>query len=295
MERRRLGNSALELGWLGLAPAGHLAHDELAAAIDALCDAGGDLVACRGDDHKLLTNLSTHAVRPGLRLALQSRGTTRGDLLRELDASLETLAVDGIDLWVLQGWAEPWTEIATAAQVAVSSGRVHYVAVAMPEAWQDAIVSMAIAHGPPGANVVALGAPYSLVDRTAEKQVLPAAASLGAGFIAGAPLGHGVLTGKYRHGTPPDSRGATERDGARIRRMLDGPRRQVIDGAVAAAEGLAAPPSSIALAWVRDSPGVSSVIVSARTIHQWRGLLRSDDLQLPGEIRSALDDVSAVC
>ena len=60
-----------------------------------------------------------------------------------------------------------------------------------------------------------------------------------------------------------------------------------------AAEGLDAAPLEVALAWVRDRPGVTAPIVGARTAAQLRGSLTSERLTLPAEIRSALDDVSA--
>ncbi len=60
-----------------------------------------------------------------------------------------------------------------------------------------------------------------------------------------------------------------------------------------AADGLGAAPLEVALAWVRDRPGVTAPIVGARTAAQLRGALAAEDLELPAEIRAALDDVSA--
>ena len=300
MQRRRIGESGLEVGWLGLAPAPLLRHpDELGLAVDALLDAGGDLISVstvaseRSSWSGLADLLTDTGRRRRCRLNVRSDAVTRGTLLSELDGALGTLDVDAVDLWTLTAWADSWEELATAANVALASGRVHYVAVALPHAWQDVLVASAIRSGPPGARVAAIAAPYSLVDRTAETDLMPATRALGAGFIAGAPLGHGILTGKYRHGTPPDSRGASESHGPTIRRLLDGTGRHVVDGVAAAAEGLATSPATVALAWLRDAPDVSAVVASARTIHQWRGLLGSDGVVLPQEIRSALNDVSA--
>ena len=60
-----------------------------------------------------------------------------------------------------------------------------------------------------------------------------------------------------------------------------------------AADGLGSAPLEIALAWVRDAPGISSAIVGARSAAQLRGILRVDEIELPAVVRSALDDVSA--
>jgi len=302
VQRRRLGGSGLEVGWLGLAPDAMLRQPEdLITALDALVDAGGDLVQVTPP---ILTRESeptplAHILRdPGrrrlLRLHLRSSAATRGSLLTQLDTALDALGTDSIDVWTLDTWSTGWHEIASAASVALASGRVHYVGLGMPRTWQDVALAGAIQCGPPGAAVAALSAAYSLLDRAADRDRLPAAQALNAGFIAGAPLAHGVLTGKYRHGTPPDSRGASETHGSTIRAFLEGPRRPVLEGLLAAADGLSTSPASVALAWIRDVPGVSAAVVSARTIHQWRGLLGSDGVVLPHEIRSALDDVSAV-
>lgn len=300
MQRRHLGNTGLDVGWLGLDPTPLTRqHEDLTLAIGELLDAGGNLVQVSGTDVAGVEPSLRGLLRdPGHRrdvcLNVRSAQTTRGDLLRHLDDVLDQVGIDSLDLWTLGGWAEGWDEIATAASVAVASGRAHYVCLALPSAWQSVAIAGAVRCKPPGADVAALAATYSLMDRCAEGDFLPAAHALGAGFIAGAPLAYGVLTGKYRHGTPPDSRGATETHGVTIRQLLDGSRRHVLDGVAAAADGLSTSPSNVALAWVRDTPGVSAVVTSVRTIHQWRGLLGSDGVLLPHEIRSALDDVSAM-
>jgi aryl-alcohol dehydrogenase-like predicted oxidoreductase len=300
VQRRSLGRSGLDVGWLGLDPSSLARqHDDVTLAIGELLDAGGNLIQISGTDVAGVEPSLRDLLRdPGLRrdvcLNVRSAQTTRGDLLRHLDDILDHVGIDSLDLWTLTGWAESWDELATAASVAVASGRAHYVCLALPSAWQNVAVAGAVRCKPPGADAAALAATYSLMERCAESDFLPAAHALGAGFIAGAPLAYGVLTGKYRHGTPPDSRGATETHGAEIRHLLDGSRRHVMDGVAAAADGLSTSPANVALAWVRDAPGVSAVVPSVRTIHQWRGLLGSDGVLLPREIRSALDDVSAM-
>ncbi|HEU0042616.1 MAG TPA: aldo/keto reductase, partial [Jiangellaceae bacterium] len=75
---------------------------------------------------------------------------------------------------------------------------------------------------------------------------------------------------------------------------LDGRSRQVIEAVCTAAEGLAVQPLEVALAWVRDRPGVTAPIVGARTADQLRGVLAVEELTLPDAIRTALDDVSAL-
>jgi aryl-alcohol dehydrogenase-like predicted oxidoreductase len=101
-----------------------------------------------------------------------------------------------------------------------------------------------------------------------------------------------VLTGKYRTGTPADSRAASPHFVSYVEPYLaDGPRR-VVEAVATAAEGLGCAPLEVALAWARDHRGVASAIVGARTAAQLRGLLSAEELELPAEIRQALDDVS---
>jgi aryl-alcohol dehydrogenase-like predicted oxidoreductase len=98
------------------------------------------------------------------------------------------------------------------------------------------------------------------------------------------------LTGKYRHNTPLDSRAA--RTDA-VDRYLNPDAKRVVDALATAAEGLGASALEVALAWVRDRPGVSAAIVGPRTAAQLSASLAAEALSLPAEIRRALDDVSA--
>jgi aryl-alcohol dehydrogenase-like predicted oxidoreductase len=101
-----------------------------------------------------------------------------------------------------------------------------------------------------------------------------------------------VLTGKYRTGVPADSRGASPHLAAWVQPYLDRISSRIVDAVLTAADGLGCAPLEVALAWLRDRPGVSSVLVGARTAAQLRGSLASEDVVLPIEILSALDEVS---
>ena len=122
--------------------------------------------------------------------------------------------------------------------------------------------------------------------------MVPAAIELGLGILPWSPLGRGVLTGKYRTGTPADSRGASEHVAAwwtATARLSSA----VVEAVVTAADGLGWQPLEVALAWVRDQPGVTAPIVGARTAAQLRQALATEDKTLPSELMEALDDVSA--
>jgi aryl-alcohol dehydrogenase-like predicted oxidoreductase len=101
-----------------------------------------------------------------------------------------------------------------------------------------------------------------------------------------------VLTGKYRYGTPADSRGASPHFASFVGSYLNERTGRVVEAVARAAEGLDWSPLEVALTWVRDRPGVTAPIIGARTAAQLRGSLTVEDVVLPPQITAALDDVS---
>jgi len=183
--------------------------------------------------------------------------------------------------------------VLSALDFAVASGRVRYVGVSNFASWQ---LARAATIQNPFFGKVALSSTqseYSLLNRAAESELLPATKEVGVGFIAWSPLGRGVLTGKYRSGTPSDSRGASPHFSAFIAPYLDNRSRAIVDAVCVAAEGLGYSPTEVALSWVRDQPGVASAIVGARTGAQLRGALSVEEIEIPDPVREALDEVSA--
>jgi aryl-alcohol dehydrogenase-like predicted oxidoreductase len=313
MEERLLGRSGLRVSRVGLGTLTwgrdtdeHEAADQLRAFLDV----GGTLLDTaaaygEGDSEELLGSLLGDVVdrrdvvlctKAGL---LDGLGGARVDasartLLRSLDDSLARLRTDHVDLWLAAAWDPlvPLEETLSALDAAVTSGRARYVGVSNYAGWQLATAAtVARASGTP---LVAEQAEYSLLQRDVESDVLPAAEHVGAGLLAWSPLGRGVLTGKYRNGTPADSRAASPHFSAFVRPYLGQGSRRVVEAVVTAADGLGCAPVEVALAWVRDAPGVASAVVGARTAAQLRGSLAAEDVDLPEEIRQALDDVSDV-
>jgi aryl-alcohol dehydrogenase-like predicted oxidoreductase len=99
-----------------------------------------------------------------------------------------------------------------------------------------------------------------------------------------------VLTGKYRGGIPADSRAAAPRPLPLDQRPGAA---GIVEAVATAAEGLASSPVAVALAWLRDRPGITAPVLGARTLGQLTAALAGEALELPEEIRDALDDVSA--
>lgn len=283
----------------------HEAREQL----ESFVDAGGTLVDTAasfgdGDSERVLGELLAKVVsRSDVVIATKAGLTIAGDqpsvdvsrkaLLDQLDGSLSRLNVDNVDLWMTHSWGDnaPLDETLAALEHAVTSGRARYVGIANYAGWQTALAAAKQEHR--GAPLVATEVEYSLVQRAFEDEVAPAVDELGLGVLAWSPLGRGVLTGKYRRGIPADSRAASSHLAAFVEPYLDDRAQHIVDAVCTAADGLGATPLEVALAWVRDRAGIASAIVGARTAGHMSDVLAADDLELPSEIRTALDDVSA--
>jgi aryl-alcohol dehydrogenase-like predicted oxidoreductase len=282
-------------------------EDEAANQLAAFVDAGGTLVDTAdvyadGEGERILGRLlRTSVARKHIVLATKAvarrddgpfgGGASRGALLTALDESLERLGVEHIDLWQLHAWdpSVPIEETLGALDAALSSGKVRYVGVSNYTGWQ-----LATAATSRRARIASTQVEYSLLERGIEREVVPAAEHHGVGLLPWAPLGRGVLTGKYRGSTPVDSRGASPRFGSYVEQHRNDRAARIVEAVVTAADGLGTSPLAVALAWVRDRPGVAAPIVGARDTGQLTGCLAADELTLPPAIRAALDDVSAI-
>jgi aryl-alcohol dehydrogenase-like predicted oxidoreductase len=220
---------------------------------------------------------------------------SRTSLMASLDRSLTRLATDHVDLWQIQVWDTntPLEDTLSALDWAYTSGRARYVGVSNFSGWQSARAITLQEANTAKAPVATLQNEFSLLNRTGEADVLQCSSALNRGFIAWSPLGRGALTGKYRSGIPADSRAATPHFAAFIEPYLDERSRRIVEAVSVAAQGLGYSPLEVALAWVRDFPGVTSAVVGARTGAQLRGILASEEITLPDVVRTALDEISA--
>jgi aryl-alcohol dehydrogenase-like predicted oxidoreductase len=311
MQMRPLGNSGIRVGNLGLGTMTwgrttdeYDARDQLAAFLDA----GGNLVdtadvyADGVSEEMLGTLIQEFECRENVVLATKAVSipnterrfnASRRHLLDSLEKSLRRLDVETIDLWQLHAW-DPFTPIEEtlhAVDSAVESGKVRYVGVSNYSGWQTA--QACTIQQSKGANpIVTTQMEYSLLERGVEREIVPSAKALGIGLLPWSPLGRGVLTGKYRHSIPIDSRGAQPDTSAFVNTYRDERAKRIVDALSTAAEGLGASPAEVALAWLRDRPGVIAPILGARTAQQLVLALGSNELTLPDEIHTALDDVS---
>jgi aryl-alcohol dehydrogenase-like predicted oxidoreductase len=216
-------------------------------------------------------------------------------LIAELDRSLARLGTDFVDIWQIHAWddATPLDDTLSALDYAYTTGRARYVGISNYSGWQIARAATKQQSNSMKAPLTTVQNEYSLLNRDVEVEVLDAAQECGVGFLAWAPLARGVLTGKYRKGVPSDSRGAAPHFAKHIEPYLDSRSARIVEAVAVAAEGLGYSPLEVALAWVRDAPGVTTSLIGARTGAQLRGVLKSEEISLPDIVRSALNDVSA--
>ena len=314
MEKRPVGASGLQVSRLGLGTmtwGRDTDEQEAADQLRLFLDAGGNFIDTAaiygdGDSERVLGGLiDAMAKREDLVIASKSGISIRsGDrkidnsrkaLLAELDRTLTRLETDYLDIWQVNAWDEdvPLEETLGAFDSAVSSGKVRYVGIANFSGWQTA---RAVTLQNPifgKAPISSTQNELSLLNRKCEREVLSAAKALGFGFFAWSPLGRGVLTGKYRRGMPSDSRGASPHFSNFIEPYLSDKSARIVEAVLVAADGLGLSPIEIAIAWVRDLPGVCAALVGARTGAQLRGILTSENVVLPAPVREALDEVTA--
>jgi aryl-alcohol dehydrogenase-like predicted oxidoreductase len=281
--------------------------DEAATQLVAFTEAGGTLVDtadvyCDGEAERILGGLLADVI-PRDEVVLASKavarrddgpfggGASRGALLAALEGSLRRLRTDHLDLWQLHAWdpSVPLEETLSALSDAVRSGKVRYAGVSNYSGWQLS-TAVAVSDVP----LVSIQSEYSLLERGIERELAPAAGYHGVGLLPWAPLARGVLTGKYRNGTPSDSRAASPHFARYVEHHRTDRAARIVQAVVTAADGLGTSPLEVALAWVRDRPGVVAPVVGARDAAQLAGSLAAEEVELAPAIRAALDDVSAV-
>jgi len=316
---RKLGSSGCAVSSLALGTMTFGAESDESTAhaqLDAFVEAGGTLidtadVYSAGASEEIIgrwLQRQPAEIRGQMVLATKGRfpmgagpnevGLSRRHLRAALEASLRRLGVESVDLYQLHAF-DPQTPLEETLQVlddAVQAGKISYVGLSNFTGWQiQKTVDLAARRGLTGP--VTLQPQYNLLVREVEWEIVPACASTGLGLLPWSPLGGGWLTGKYRKDTRPSGATRLGEDPDRGVEAYD--RRSsrqrtwdVIDAVGSVAEARGATMSQIALAWLRDRPMVSSVILGARTVEQLRENLGSSALSLTEDERVVLDAAS---
>jgi len=248
----------------------------------------GKALAGRRDDVLVATK-----VRFPMGSGANEAGLSRHHVIEGCEASLRRLGTDHIDLYQVHEWdgQTPIEETLAALEHLVDQGKVRYVGCSNYTAWQMVkALGVADLRGLP--RFVSTQVYYSLQERTLEFEILPACLDQGVGVLVWSPLAGGLLSGKFRRGQegPAGSRQVTDWGEPPV--YDQDTLYDTIDVLVEVAEGHGVSAAQVALAWVLRRPGISTVIVGARTDEQLADNLRAVDLQLGAEELRRLDEVS---
>ena len=225
-----------------------------------------------------------------------SGGSHRKNLVQSLDASLKRLGTDHVDLYWVHAWdfMTPVEEVMRALDDVVRAGKVLYVGVSDVPAW---LVSQAntLADLKGWSRFVGLQIPYSLIERTPERDLLPMARALDIAVASWGPVGGGELTGKYEKGKPfPKGDRLSEGPwGASI--LTD---RNLAIGQVVreVAREIDRTPSQVAIAWVLAQRKRANIvpIIGARRLSQFQDNLGALSVALPDEALQRLEEASKI-
>jgi aryl-alcohol dehydrogenase-like predicted oxidoreductase len=222
-------------------------------------------------------------------------GLSRHHVIRGCEASLRRLDTDHIDLYQVHEWdgQTPLDETLGALDSLVRSGKVRYVGASNYAGWQ-LMKALGVADRNHLPRFVSQQIYYSLQARDAEYELVPLSLDQGLGILVWSPLAGGLLSGKYRRSDPnPEG----------TRRFVGWDEPPVYDEGklydtiellreVAAAHGVSA--AQVALAWTLGRPGITSVVIGARTDEQLADNLAAASLRLTDDERARLDEVSAM-
>jgi aryl-alcohol dehydrogenase-like predicted oxidoreductase len=218
---------------------------------------------------------------------VNSSGNQRKNLVNSLEASLRRLRTERIDLYWVHA-RDPFTpveEVMRALDDAVRAGKVLYVGVSNFAAWEIAQANT-LAELRGWSPFVATQLHYNLLERSAERELLPMARTFELAVLAWGPLAEGRLTGKYLRGE--SGRLSVVQQGTAPVEHADAIVREV----VAVAEGGGWTPAQVALAWLRSRPGVVLPILGVTRESQLEDNLASLSVQLDDDALQRLDEVS---
>ncbi len=220
-------------------------------------------------------------------------GAGAKNIHRALDASLQRLGTDYVDLYWMHIWdgVTPAEELVETLGALVRSGKIRYYAFSDMPAWL-AVKAATIASecGVPGP--IAMQVEYSLVARDVEAEHFPAAHDAGMGVQPWSPLAGGFLSGKYRRGDTADTGRLSGANPFGDSKFVDR-NWAVLDVVKAIASEMDCNPAQVALAWVMAKPGVSSALIGARSVEQLKGNLAAASLKLDDGKMARLNEVSA--
>jgi aryl-alcohol dehydrogenase-like predicted oxidoreductase len=218
-------------------------------------------------------------------------GSSRKSIIRAVDSSLGRLQTDYIDLYWLHNWDihTPIDETMATLDDLVKAGKVRYVGVSDTPAWKIVEANM-LARFRGWSPFIGLQIEYSLLQRTVEQELIPMALEHGLGITPWSPLKSGALSGKYTR----ENAGQVKKNRAAFLdpTLANDVTYDVVDELAKIAKEIDTTVARVALAWVRQRPGVTSTIIGARTAEQLDDNLKSVDVTLSSDHMHRLNSLT---
>lgn len=283
---------------------------EVESLIGTALDAGVNFIDTAdiysaGESEKLLGAALANLARPREQIVVATKvrmrmgpgpnqvGLSRSHIMASIDASLQRLRLDHVDLYQIHGMdpTTPIEETVRALDDVVRAGKARYVGCSNLPAWY-AMKALAFADANRFSRFQSAQVYYSIAGRDIEREIVPMAQDQGLAILPWSPLAGGLLSGKF----DPDKPGP---EGAR-RTKFDFPPvdRARLPGVLAAlrkvSEATDVSVARVAIAWLLSKPFVTSVIVGAKTREQLTDNLAAADVKLSPEHVKLLDEASAL-
>jgi len=310
MRYRRLGSSDLEVSEISLGSwltySGGLAREQAEACVNRAFEVGINFIDTanvygRGVAEAFLGEVLASRPRESYVLATKlyfpmsdtDRGLSREQVFKQVDASLERLRTDYVDLYQCHRYDAdtPLEETMEALSEVVRQGKARYLGFSE---WTAPQIQASL--DLPGVEKFVSSQPqYSLLYRVPEREVIPVSAANGISQIVWSPLAQGVLTGKYRPGEPPPegSRATSDEMGGFMGRFLRDDVLEAVQRLRPVADGLGIMLAQLALAWVLREPNVASAIVGASRPEQVDANAAASGVELDEATLAAIDDALA--
>ena len=307
MEHRRLGSSDLDVSVIALGSwltySGGVGREQTEACTRAAFDAGitffdtanvygrgaaesawGEILGAYPRDSY---TLATKVYFP---MSARDRGLSRAQIHKQIDASLERLQTDHVDLYQCHRYDDdtPLEETMQALTEVVEAGKARWIGFSE---WPPDRIQAAL-DMPGVARFVSSQPQYSALWRAPEADVIPLCERHGISQIVWSPLAQGVLTGKYRPGTPPPagSRATSSKMNRFIKQWLTDEMLAAVQLLQPVADGAGLTMSQLALAWVLGQPNVAAAIIGASRPEQVHENAAAAGVQLSEDVLRAIDD-----
>ncbi|RAP78213.1 aldo/keto reductase [Paenibacillus montanisoli] len=222
-------------------------------------------------------------------------GVSRKHIMDAVDASLQRLGTDYIDLYQVHVWdhATPIEETLRALDDLVASGKVRYIGCSNFFAWQ-LMKSLAVSDWNRYVRFVSIQPQYSLVSREMDREMLSLCLEENVGIIPWAPLGGGFLTGRYTNEEPTSGRLTSKQGESSWQNRATANNFAVLEAVRSAAKELDKTPAQIALAWLLQRKGITSPIFGASTLEQFEENMGAAGWTMPDAVWNRLDEISAL-